>query len=165
MWIPQKRLASHSNKWVSSQIKSASSVTIKVVNKCLLYITRISLTSQKGHFDLFPTWYKSFFTLTAQHKDKREILLCNVSESHKKGMCVCTFFQLHCRGNDDASLLLSPKKYRIISKILEFLCKDFETRALMSNLMSLAFFVSWKEAVPQKKLEGIKNAEKKISRD
>jgi len=27
--------------------------------------------------------------------------------------------------------------------------------------MSLAFFVSWKEAVPQKKLERIKNAKKK----
>lgn len=72
LWIPQKRLVFHSNKWVPSQIKSTCSVTIKVVNKCLLYIRRISLTSQKAHFDLFPTWYEPFsFSLINTKTSKR----------------------------------------------------------------------------------------------
>lgn len=56
---------------------------------------------------------------------------------------------------DEASTVLcSEKKTWIISEALEFFCKGFVTSALMSSLlMSLALFVSWKVAVPQKKLQ------------
>lgn len=109
------------------------------------------------------------FILTDQHKDKQEILLYNVAESHNKKMCVCVciFFQLHWKGvEDETNSVLSPEIFWIISKALEFFCKGFVTSALMNSLlMSLALFVSWKEAVPQKKLKRIKNAKRKISRD
>jgi len=92
MWIPQKRLVSHSNKWVSSQIKSTCSVTIKVVNKCLLYIRRISLTRKKGLFDLFPTCYKPFaFSLINTKTSKRFCLIMFRKTTTKKGVCVLSF--------------------------------------------------------------------------
>lgn len=112
-------------------------------------------------FWLVSNLVQAFFILIDQHKDKQEIFLYNVSESHNKKVCVCIFFQLG-GGGGEASLVLSSEKYWFFSKTLEFLCKDFITSALMSNLlMLLAFFVSWKKVVPQKKLERIKNAEKK----
>lgn len=158
LWIPQKRLVSHWNKWVSSQIKSTCSVTIKVVNKCFLYIRRISLTSQKGQFDVFPTWYKTF-SFSLMNTNKQEILLCNVSENHNK--------KVHGKGKEGDQLCweegwilfsLPPEKYWII---LIALCKVFITGALMSTLlMSLTFFMSWKEVVPQNKLERTENAKK-----
>lgn len=54
-----------------------------------------------------------FFVLTDQHKDKQEILLYNVAESHNKKMRVCVFFfQLHWKGVEDgASSVLSPEKF------------------------------------------------------
>lgn len=79
IWIPQKRLVSHWSKWISSQIKSTCSATIKVVSKCflfLLYIRRISLTGQKGHFDLFPICWKSFsFSLINKKTSKSFLFL------------------------------------------------------------------------------------------
>lgn len=168
IWIPQKRLVSHWNKWISSQIKSTCNVTIKVVSKCLLYIRRISLTGQKGHFDLFPIWWKSFsFLLINTKTSKRFLFITFQKATAKRCRCVYFFFNyIGKRVEDEASLVLSPEKLWIISKALEFFCKGFVTSALMSSLlMSLALFVSWKEAVPQKKLKRIKNAKRKISRD
>lgn len=90
IWIPQKRLVSHWNKWISSQIKSTCSVTIKVVSKFLLYIRRISLTSQKGYFDLFPTWCKSFsFSLINTSTSKRFFFIMLQKATTK--MCVYFF--------------------------------------------------------------------------
>lgn len=91
IWIPQKRLVSHWNKWISSQIKSTCSVTIKVVSKCLLYIRRISLTGQKGHFDLFPIWWKSFSFLLINTKTSKRFLFITFQKATAK-RCRCVYF-------------------------------------------------------------------------
>lgn len=119
-------------------------------------------------FWLVSNLLKVFFILTDQQKDKQELFIPNVSERHdKKDLCV--FFKINYIGrevDDEASSVLSPEKFWVISKALEFFCRGFVTSALMSSLlMSLALLVSWKEAVPQKKLKRIKNAKRKISRD
>lgn len=91
IWIPQKRLVSHWNKWIYRQIKSTCCVTIKVVSKCLLYLRRFSLTSQKGHFDLFPTWCKSFsFSLINTQTSKRFFFIMFLKATTKR----CVYFFL-----------------------------------------------------------------------
>lgn len=136
------------------------------MNKCLLYIRRISLTSQKVYFDLFPTWCKSF-SFSLINTSERFFFTVFQKATTKRCVCVLFFFNYIGRGvEDEASSVLSCEKFWIISEALEFFCKGFLTSALMSTLlMSLALFVSWKVAVPQKKLKRIKNAKRKISRD
>lgn len=168
IWISQKRLVSHWNKWISSKIKSTCSLAIKVVSKCLLYIRRISLTSQKEHFDLFPTWCRSFSFSLISPKTSKSFFFIMFQKATTQGVCVYFFKKLHWNGGveDESSSVFFSWKILNYSKALEFFCKCFVTSALLSSLlMSLALFVSWKEAVPQKKLERIKNAKRKISRD
>lgn len=91
------------------------------------------------------------FILTDQHKDKQEILLYNVAESHNKKICVCVciFFQLHWKGvEDETNSVLSPENFWIISKALEFFykCPHEQSVDVISPLCELEGSCTSKEA-------------------
>lgn len=98
----------------------------------------------------------TFFILTDKHKTSKRFYFVMFLKTTIKRCTVRGRREISCIGRrGESCLVLPPEKYWIISKAL---CKDFITEALMSNLlMSLTFFVNWKEVVPRKKLEGIKN--------
>lgn len=153
MWIPQKRLVSHSNKRVSSQIKSTCSVTIKVVNKCLLYIRRISLTSQKGHFDLFPTWYKPFsFSLINTKRSKRFCFIMFQKAATKR--CACVYFFSIALGEEGWSsfgfvswkILNYFKNTRILVQRFHYKCPHEQSIDVISRLCELEGSCTSKEA-------------------
>lgn len=79
-----------------------------------------------------------FFILTDQHKDKQEIFLHNVSESHDKKVYVCIFLKITLEGgveDESSSVFFLLKNFELFQKH----CNSFANVLLQMS----SWAVSW----------------------